>query len=180
MSRIFYIIFRFYAYILRRWVSRIPFHLIRLQIYRLSGLKFGNKCSILMGCELRYPHKIILGDHCVINRDVLLDGRGGLLTLGNNVDVAQEVVIWTLGHDIHDDFHRDHGAPVTIEDFAWIGHRAIIMPGVTIGRGAVVAAGAVVTKNVPAMSIVAGVPAQVIGQRQSALSYTKFHRPWFE
>ena len=41
MSRIFYIIFRFHAYILRRWVSRIPFHLIRLQFYRLSGLKFG-------------------------------------------------------------------------------------------------------------------------------------------
>lgn len=180
MSRIFYIIFRFHAYILRRWVSRIPFHLIRLQFYRLSGLKFGKKCSILMGCELRYPHKIILGDHCVINRDVLLDGRGGLLTLGNNVDVAQEVVIWTLGHDIHDDYHRDQGAPVNIEDYAWIGHRAIIMPGVTIGRGAVVAAGAVVTKNVPAMAIVAGVPAKVIAQRKSALSYTKFHRPWFE
>ena len=180
MSRIFYIIFRFHAYILRRWVSCIPFHLIRLQVYRLSGLKFGKKCSILMGCELRYPYKIILGDHCVINRDVLLDGRGGPLTIGNNVDIAQEVVIWTLGHDIHDDFHRDKGAPVTIEDYAWIGHRAIIMPGVTIGHGAVVAAGAVVTKNVPAMSIVAGVPAKVIGQRQSALSYTKFHRPWFE
>jgi maltose O-acetyltransferase len=90
------------------------------------------------------------------------------------------VVIWTLGHDIHDDFHRDKGSPVTIEDYVWIGHRAIIMPGVTIGRGAVVAAGAVVTKSIPAMSIVAGVPAKIIGQRQSVLSYTKFHRPWFE
>jgi len=180
MSRIFYIIFRFHAYVLRRWVSRIPFHLIRLQLYRWSGLTAGKKCSILMGCELRYPNKIILGDHCVINRDVLLDGRGGPLTIGNNVDIAQEVVIWTLGHDIQDDFHRDKGAPVTIEDYVWIGHRAIIMPGVTIGRGAVVAAGAVVTKSVVPMTIVAGVPAQIIGQRQSALSYTKYHRPWFE
>ena len=180
MSRIFYIIFRFHAYVLRRWVSCIPFHLIRLQIYRWSGLTAGKKCSILMGCELRYPNKITLGDHGVINRDVLLDGRGGPLTIGNNVDIAQEVVIWTLGHDIQDDFHRDKGAPVTIEDYAWIGHRAIIMPGVTIGRGAVVAAGAVVTKSVAPMTIVAGVPAQVIGQRQSALSYTKCHRPWFE
>ena len=116
----------------------------------------------------------------MVNHNVLLDGRGGLLTLANNVDVAQEVVIWTLGHDVHDDFHRDIVAPVTIENYVWIGHRAIIMPGVTLGRGAVVAAGAVVTKSVPAMSIVAGVPAKVIGQRQSALSYIKFHRPWFE
>jgi maltose O-acetyltransferase len=85
-----------------------------------------------------------------------------------------------LGHDVHDDFHCDKRAPVTIEDYVWIGHRAIIMPGVTLGRGAVVAAGAVVTKSVPPMSIVAGVPARVIGQRKSALSYTKFHRPWFE
>jgi len=76
--------------------------------------------------------------------------------------------------------HRDKGAPVTIEDYVWIGHRAIIMPGVTIGRGAVVAAGAVVTKSVPPMSIVAGVPAKIIGQRHSALKYTKYHRPWFE
>jgi maltose O-acetyltransferase len=180
MSPVFFALSRFYAYILRQWVSCIPFHFIRLHIYRLSGLKTGKNCSILMGCELRYPKKIIFGDHCVINRDVVLDGRGGLLTLGNNVDVAQEVVIWTLGHEIHDDFHRDKSAPVTIEDYAWIGHRAIIMPGVTIGRGAVVAAGAVVTRNVPVMSIVAGVPAKIIGQRRSALSYTKNHRPWFE
>ena len=51
---------------------------------------------ILMGCGLRYPYEIISGDHCVINRDVLLDGRGALLTIGNKVDIAQEVVIWTL------------------------------------------------------------------------------------
>lgn len=168
------------SYFINRWLMLVPFHFFRRCILLLTGVKLGKKCGILMGCEFRRPSNIILGDHCVINRNVLLDGRGGILRLGNNVDIAQEAVIWTLGHDIHDDLHRDKGAPVTIEDYVWIGHRAIIMPGVTIGRGAVVAAGAVVTKSVPAMSIVAGVPAKVIGQRQSALSYTKFHRPWFE
>jgi maltose O-acetyltransferase len=177
---LYYIVKKALAYIINRWLMHVPFHVFRRIVLSLSGVNFGKNCGILMGCEFRYPHQIILGDNCIINRNVLLDGRGGLLTIGNNVDIAQEVVIWTLGHDIQDDFHRDKGAPVTIEDYAWIGHRAIIMPGVTIGRGAVVAAGAVVTKNVPAMSIIAGVPAKVIGQRQSALSYTKFHRPWFE
>jgi maltose O-acetyltransferase len=140
----------------------------------------GRDCGILMGCEVRSPRKIAIGDNCVINRGVLLDGRGGSLTIGDNVDIAQESVIWTLGHDPHDDYHRDKPGPVTIGDYAWIGHRSIIMPGVTIGRGAVVAAGAVVTHDVPPMAIVGGVPAKVIGERRSKLLYTKYHRPPFE
>lgn len=159
---------------------RFPSHYLRLFVVRPLLGSLGSGCAFLLSCEIRKHSNVFIGKNNIFNRGVLLDGRGGRLTIGNNVDVAQEVVIWTLGHDAHDDFHSDKGAPVTIEDFVWIGHRAIIMPGVTLGRGAVVAAGAVVTKSVPAMAIVAGVPARVIGQRRSALSYTKFHRPWFE
>jgi maltose O-acetyltransferase len=144
------------------------------------GVSLGNGCGILMGCEIRRGDRISLGNNVVVNRGVLLDGRGGLLTIGDNVDIAQEAVIWTLGHDPHDDYHRDKPGPVTIGDYAWIGHRAIIMPGVTIGRGAVVAAGAVVTRDVPPMTIVGGVPAKTIGVRRSKLLYRKFHRPPFE
>ena len=180
ISKIKNFIYKAWVYFFNHVIMAIPFHFIRLFFLRLRLGKLGTRCSFLLYCEVRKPAQVFIGDRCVFNRRVLLDGRGGNLVIGNNVDVAQEAVIWTLGHDIHDDLHRDKGAPVTIEDYVWIGHRAIIMPGVTIGRGAVVAAGAVVTKSVPAMSIVAGVPAKVIGQRQSALSYTKFHRPWFE
>jgi maltose O-acetyltransferase len=180
LNYISYVGNKFLNYLVRRWLMYVPIHFFRLLVLNLCGIKMGKNCGILMGCEFRNPRQIKLGNNCIINKKVLLDGRGGLLTIGNNVDVAQEVVIWTLGHDVHDDFHRDKGAPVVIEDYVWIGHRAIIMPGVTLGRGAVVAAGAVVTKSVPPMAIVGGVPAQIIGQRKSALSYTKFHRPWFE
>jgi maltose O-acetyltransferase len=180
LSPINNILYKAWSYFFNFWIMYIPFHALRLFFLRLCLGGLGEKSALLLFCEVRKPSNIFIGSHCVFNRRVLLDGRGGKLTIGNNVDVAQEAVIWTLGHDAHDDFHCDKGAPVTIEDFAWIGHRAIIMPGVTIGRGAVVAAGAVVTKSVPAMAIVAGVPARVIGQRRSALSYTKFHRPWFE
>lgn len=180
MSKLASLLVRFFAYIGRRWVANVPCHWLRLWWFRRAGLTIGRGCSVLMSCELRYPQKIFIGDHCVINRGVLLDGRGGLLTIGTNVDIAQDVAIWTLGHDVHDDYHCDKGGPVTIADYAWIGHRAIIMPGVAIGRGAVVAAGAVVTHDVPPMAIVGGVPAKVIGERRSKLLYTKFHRPPFE
>lgn len=171
---------RFYAFVLRCWVANIPSHALRRISFRLAGLTFGRGCSFLMGCEVRSPRRVHIGDNCVFNKNVLLDGRGGPLVIGNNVDVAQEAAIWTLGHDVHDDYHCDKPGPVTVGDFVWIGHRSIIMPGVTIGRGAVVAAGAVVTHDVPAMAIVAGVPAKIIGERRSKLLYTKFHRPPFE
>ena len=180
MHRPTYILSRILNYICNRLFSKVPSNLFRRSILRLRGLKMGNGCSVLMGCEFRRPDRIKLGNHCVINQGVLLDGRGGELVIGDNVDIAQDAVIWTLGHDVHDDYHCDKGGPVTIADYAWIGHRAIIMPGVAIGRGAVVAAGAVVTHDVPPMAIVGGVPAKVIGERRSKLLYTKFHRPPFE
>jgi len=175
-----YRIFRAWMYVLNRHAMHVPSHVFRRGMLRLAGVRMGKGCGFLMGCEVRGPERILVGNNCVVNRGVLLDGRGGKLTIGDNVDIAQEAVIWTLGHDVHDDYHRDKGGPVTIEDYAWIGHRAIIMPGVTIGRGAVVAAGAVVTHDVPPRAIVGGVPAKVIGERRSKLLYTKCHRPPFE
>jgi len=169
-----------WMYLFNRWLTFMPFHAPRLWLLGLMFGKMGKAPSVLMGLEVREPANIELGDHVVINRGVLLDGRGGRIVIGDNVDLAQEVAIWTLEHDAHDDFHKSLGASVTIEDYAWIGHRAIIMPGVRIGRGAVVGAGAVVTRDVPALAIVAGVPAKEISQRRSGLKYTKYHRPWFQ
>ena len=175
-----YIICRFSYYILNRWVMYIPFHWVRLITLKMFLRKVGGGTSFLMGCEVRKGNNIIIGHNCVFNRNVLLDGRGGKLTIGNNVDVAQEVNIWTLEHDPNDDYHSSKGADVTIEDYVWIASRVTILPGVVIGRGAVVATGAVVTKDVPPKSIVAGIPAKVIGERKSELKYDLFHRPIFE
>jgi acetyltransferase-like isoleucine patch superfamily enzyme len=159
---------------------RMPSHALRLALARqfLGGL--GSGCSFLLDCTIRNGKNIFIGSHCAFNRGVLLDGRGGRLTIGDCVDVAQEANIWTLEHDVHDDFHHDRGAPVTIEDHVWVASRATILPGIRIGRGAVVATGAVVTQDVPPMAIVGGVPARQIGERRSGLKYTLFHRPWFE
>lgn len=106
----------------------------------------------------------------------MLDARNGI-TIGNNVSLSMGVWIWTMEHDPQDSYYQAKGGPVVIEDYAWISCRVVILPGVTIGQGAVVAAGAVVTKDVPPYEIVGGVPAKVIGERTKDLRYTlNFHK----
>jgi acetyltransferase-like isoleucine patch superfamily enzyme len=173
-------LYNLYFYIFNRYISYLPFYGFRkLFIKQMLG-NLGKSSHILMGLELRKPKNIFIGDHVIINRKVLLDGRGGKLIIGNNVDIAQETNIWTLEHDVHDDFHKDKGADVIIEDYVWIASRCTILPGVTIGRGAVVATNAVVTKDVPPMAIVGGIPARVIGERKSKLQYNLTFSPWFQ
>lgn len=103
---------------------------------------------------------------------VFFDGRD-TLAIGNHVDIASEVMIYNSEHDHNaSDFHAI-SAPVVIEDYVFIGPRAIILPGVRIGKGAIVAAGAVVTKDVAPMTIVGGVPARPISTRMvQELHYT--------
>jgi len=133
-----------------------------------------------MGIEFRSPKNISIGNNSVINKKVLLDGRGGQLIVGNNVDIAQETNIWTLEHDVHSDSHSTTDGDIIIEDYVWIASRATILPGVTIGKGAVVASNAVVTKDVPPMTIVGGIPAEEIGTRKSKLEYNLNYQPWFK
>jgi maltose O-acetyltransferase len=81
-------------------------------------------------------------------------------------------MILTAAHGVADPEFRVIGEPVVIEDHVWIGSRAMILGGVTLGRGAVVAAGAIVTRDVPPLAIVAGIPARVVGERpESATHY---------
>jgi len=106
----------------------------------------------------------------------MFDARRSII-IGNNVSLSMGVWIWTLEHDPQDPLYGIKGGPVVIEDYAWISCRTVILPGVTIGEGAVVAAGSVVTKDVPPFAIVGGVPARVIGKRTRDLRYTlNFHK----
>lgn len=170
----------YFYYLFNYWVNGIPFHFIRKFYIKSLGLKMGKNTNFLLKCEFRQVKNIELGDNCVLNKKVLLDGRGGKLKIGNNVDIAQETNVWTLEHDIHDDFHASKGADVTIEDYVWIASRVTILPGVTIGKGAVVASNSVVTKDVPPMTIVGGIPAKTIGERKSGLKYNLKYRPRFQ
>jgi len=170
----------FRDYLFREVIMYIPFHAVRRFFIHRTIKKLGKKGFVMAKVEFRNGKNIQIGDYCFINKYSLLDGRGGQLIIGNNVDIAQEVNIWTLSHDPHDDFHSVWGKDVIIEDYVWIASRVTIMPGVRIGRGAVVAAGSIVTKDVPDMAIVAGIPAQIVGERKSGLKYQLTWQPWFK
>ena len=154
------------------------FHWIRILFMRLFSGHFGKNSAILRHVELWDPKNIFIGNNVIINQRVFLDGRGATLTIGDNVDIAMEVMVWTLEHDVSSELHQTTAAPVIIEDHVWIGSRVQILPGVKIGRGAVIAAGAVVTKDVPANEIWGGVPAKRIGIRNNPLTYELHYRPW--
>lgn len=144
----------------------VPFHSVRKFFYRISGMKIGNNSYVHMWARLFNPAGIQIGEGTVIGDHAFLDGRAPL-KIGNHVDIASHVLIYNSEHDIHSEGFDPIEQSVEIDDYAFIGPRAIILPGVKIGRGAVVAAGAVVTSDVKPFEIVGGVPAKVIGERKN-------------
>lgn len=143
----------------------IPSHVIRNWIWRCFGMKIGNRSTLHTGVRVFDPRNIKVGEGTIIGYRTFIDGRDKVV-IGNHTDIASEVMIYSSEHDISSsDFHAIL-APVTIGNYVFIGPRAIILAGVTIGDGAVIAAGAVVTKDVPSATIVGGVPAKAIGERQ--------------
>lgn len=167
-------------FIVLPFAMNVPFYKIRhCCLRRCFRLQLGINSSILRNVSFLNPENIIIGEHCVINSYCLLDGRGGKLNIGNNVDIAREVNIFTLEHNPNSLSHAARGADVTIEDHVWVASRVTILPGVKIGRGAVLACGCVVTKDVPEKAIVGGIPAKVIGYRENELKYELNYQPLF-
>ncbi len=160
-------------------VGHIPSHYIRRFFYRLSGVKIGKGSTIHTGAVFYDPTNIVIGEDTIIGEGAVLDGRDKL-TFGNHVDVASDVMFYNGKHDINDENFKPAFSPIAVEDYVFIGPRAIILPGVTIKKGAVVAAGAVVTKDVSEFKIVGGVPAKEIGERQNKNPNYKLGRAaWF-
>lgn len=151
-------------------LPHIPFWNVRRAILRRIGLKIGRMSFLMKRCYILSPRRIRVGECTDINRGCFLDGRGGI-TIGNNVSISHEVRIVTGGHDIDSpDFNAKY-VPIEIKDYAWLGIGCTILQGVTIGKGAVVCAGAVVTHDVPDYDVVGGVPAKHIKWRSKDLDY---------
>jgi maltose O-acetyltransferase len=166
---------RVIQYLTNHLIGALPsFTLRRLWYRRVLGVQIGRGAGIHLGCHLWFygPGQVrregfTIGRHSRVNRDCRLDVRGSL-RIGENVSISPEVTVLTASHGVNDPMFRVERRPVVIEDHVWIGTRAMIMPGVTLGRGSVVAAGAVVTRSVAPLTVVAGVPAKPVAERDDA------------
>ena len=132
-----------------------------------------------MHCSFDAAQGLTIGRDSVINKGCRLDTRGEI-RIGEKVSISDEVVILTADHDVDSKNFVGRARKVVIEDFVWIGTRAMILPGVTIGKGAIIAAGTLVTKNVDSFAIVAGVPAKFIKNRRGDISYETLYRRLFQ
>ncbi|MBU4264346.1 MAG: acyltransferase [Proteobacteria bacterium] len=131
-----------------------------------------------MNVILFSPWNIKIGDFSIIHFDAFLDGRGSL-EIGNNVDISFGVKIFSEQHLPDSDTYESVAKKVTIHDYASIGSYSIILPGVIIGEGAIVAAGSVVTKSVEPFTVVGGTPAKFIKKRKCLPKYNlTYKRPF--
>lgn len=145
-------------------IPNIPSQTLRNLGMRLIGVRMSKNVKLFAGFSVRNPKGLVIEDGVSIGPHVLLDARKGI-TIRRSAVIAYESIIWSLNHDYNDINFKGAGAPVEIGEYAWICSRSIVLPGVKIGKGAVVASGAVVTKDVEPYEIVGGVPAKVIGYR---------------
>lgn len=166
------VVFSMLLYITNRVVAHIPFHSFRLFFYKnFFGLKIGEGSHIFMNAWFDSWKNFEMGKNSVITQKCRLDTRGKI-TIGDNVAIAAEVIILTGDHDVKTSNFLGRIRPVVIEDYVFIGTRAMILPGVTLSKGCAVAAGAVVTGDVEPFTIVAGVPAKPTGKRPLDLDYS--------
>lgn len=169
-----------YEYLGNHVINSIPSSFFRNRFYRyVLNVKCDNSVYFQMNLYLYSSRgKLTIGKNTIINRKSVLDRRGGLF-IGNNVNISPYSCIFTAGHNINSNDFAGIKASVVIEDYVWVGTKSMIMPGVHIGRGAVILPGSIVTKDVQTMCVVGGQPAKIIKQRKSNLEYELNWKPWF-
>jgi acetyltransferase-like isoleucine patch superfamily enzyme len=159
-------------------LTHFPAAWLRKVYLRVWLGSFGRGTSVQMNCRFLNGRKVHLGKRNVINFGCLFDGRKFHIRTGDDVSIGPEATLLSLGHDPRSPEFADRGGDVTIGSKVWIGYRALILPGLTVGDGAVVGAGAVVSKSVEPFAIVAGNPARKIGERNRDLIYELEYEPW--
>ena len=169
----------FYLALWNHLFNKVPSFTFRYHVAKyFYGMKIGKFSNIHYGVILFSPWRITVGSNCNIQMNCLLDGRGDI-TICNNVDITLGVKIFTEQHDINSADYDTVKKAVIINNNSVIGSYSLILPGVTINEGAVIAAGSVVPKNVPAFVMVAGNPAIIKSERDRDIKYKlNFRRPF--
>lgn len=169
---IFFVVSGYGKFLIKN-IGYFPSHFVRNTIYKhIYFVDKAKSSTIYYGVIIRGGHNLRIDEHSIIGDECILDARCGLY-IGKNVNIGAKTSFWTDSHDMNDPYFRGNNkrGPIKVEDYAWIGPHCVILKQVTIGEGAVVAAGSVVTKDVEPYSVVAGIPAKKIGERNRDLRY---------
>lgn len=167
LNKIYSILYRYIG-----WkVSTIPSMHLRIFLYRnVFHMDIASNVTIHYKLEIRCGYRIHIGEGTVIGDNCLLDGRQGIY-LGNNVNISSNASIYTWQHDINSSEFLGTGGPVVVRDRVWLSSNTVVLPNTTIDEGAVLACGAIATKNLEKYSVYAGVPARKIAERNRNLGY---------
>lgn len=158
------------------FINWIPLPRLRRGIYRWLGMEIDPTAHIMRNCQFLALGNIRIGARSIIGHDCFLDAKGGIF-IGRDVNISSFAKIITAKHLVDAGDFAGIDKPIRIGDRVWIASAAIILQGVNIGEGAVVAAGAVVTKDVPIYTVVGGIPAVAIGVRSHEIHYALQSKP---
>lgn len=171
IKRVCSIVIREVSYILiNKIVTHIPSWTIRKIFYLISGMKIGKGTRINAGAIIDTPRNVIIGNHCVINENSYLDGRGGLI-IGNNVSISIYAKVITASHYVDSETFEYYNDPVRIEDNVWIGVGAIILNGSILHENAVIGAGCTFKGIADKNGIYIGNPSRKIRERKLEEKY---------
>lgn len=161
------------------FIAYLPSHTLRIWYYRnIMKFNIATGASILIGCKFGCTQYFALGKNSTINQNCNLDNRSGLY-IKENVSIAAGCAFITADHIMDSPTFEGRGRKIVIEDYVFIGYGAIVLGGVTLGKGCVVGAGSVISKNTENYSVYVGIPAKKIKERNNDLRYVTNYRRLF-
>ena len=141
------------------WRRSVSHALERARQWLLEFTLLERRVTLLPGCKVTGLQHVVFGEDILISHETFIQGAGGI-TLGNRIMIGPRVMLISTGHNLVT--RNSESRPIEIEDDVWLGAGSIILPGVRVGKGSIVGAGAVVTKNVEPYSVVVRVPSPAI------------------
>jgi acetyltransferase-like isoleucine patch superfamily enzyme len=152
----------FFILVLNFLLFLFPFNFVRIILLRSAGTRISFSSYIARGIKVDFPWRITIGKNCYISNGVYLDGRGGDITIGDDVDISIDAILFTLTHNITTDNFSLIKGNIIVKDRVWVCARAIILPNSYIRIGAVIGANSVFRGETGPYQLLSGIPATLI------------------